>query len=245
MKKFEHENLMNIRYDKKENGGKHTALNYGIRNIDTELTMIVDSDDLLTPDATETIFNDWLENCESGIGGMVYLRGYSGIEPIGDKWPQDELFGNIITHRVNKGIKGDKAEVFRTDILKEYPFPEFEGEKFLSENIVWLDIAKKYDVFMKNKIIYITKYLDNGLSKSGRVMQLRNPIGSMENARMCLDSKFSLKIRLKNALLYDCYGFCANIPFAKMWKESPKKILTLLAYFPGFILYKYWVKKYL
>lgn len=244
IKRFQKEKLMTIRYDKKRNGGKHTAINYAVRKIDTELTMIVDSDDLLTPDAVETIFNDWLENSERGIGGMIYLKGYSGIEPIGDKWPYDEQFGNTITHTVNKGIKGDKAEVFRTDILKEYPFPEFKGEKFLSENIVWLNIAKKYNVFMKNKIIYIAEYLEGGLSRSGRTMQISNPIGAMENAKMCLDSRFSVKIRMKNALLYNCYGFFSHTAFGKMWKESPNKFFTTLAYLPGFVLYRYWKKKY-
>lgn len=36
-----------IRYIYKENGGKHTALNEGIKNIESDLTFIVDSDDWL------------------------------------------------------------------------------------------------------------------------------------------------------------------------------------------------------
>ena len=39
----------------KENGGKHTALNIGINEIDSELTFIVDSDDWLTEDAISSI----------------------------------------------------------------------------------------------------------------------------------------------------------------------------------------------
>ena len=48
-----------IKYTKKENGGKHTALNVGISQIEEELTIIVDSDDTLTKDAIETIKRDW------------------------------------------------------------------------------------------------------------------------------------------------------------------------------------------
>ena len=44
-----------IDYIWKENGGKHTALNVGIRTIHTELTMIVDSDDRLLPNAVDDI----------------------------------------------------------------------------------------------------------------------------------------------------------------------------------------------
>ena len=40
-----------IQYIYKANGGKHTALNVGIETITTELTVIVDSDDYLLPDA--------------------------------------------------------------------------------------------------------------------------------------------------------------------------------------------------
>ena len=42
-------------YIKKQNGGKHTALNTGIRQIKTELVFIVDSDDWLAEDAVETV----------------------------------------------------------------------------------------------------------------------------------------------------------------------------------------------
>ena len=44
-----------IRYYLKENGGKHTALNYSHPYIKGELLFIVDSDDILTPDAINTI----------------------------------------------------------------------------------------------------------------------------------------------------------------------------------------------
>lgn len=36
------------------------------------------------------------------------------------------------------------AEVWFTDKLREFPFPEFEGEKFLGEDTVWVKISGKY-----------------------------------------------------------------------------------------------------
>ena len=51
------QSLFKIQFLKKKNGGKHTAINYSITKIDTELVMIVDSDDMLTADAVETILN--------------------------------------------------------------------------------------------------------------------------------------------------------------------------------------------
>ena len=41
------ENIFPIKYIKKNNGGKHTAINMAMKHIQTPLTMIVDSDDFL------------------------------------------------------------------------------------------------------------------------------------------------------------------------------------------------------
>ncbi|MBQ5558503.1 MAG: glycosyltransferase family 2 protein [Lachnospiraceae bacterium] len=240
---FIEEDTIDIKYIYKENGGKHTALNYVASMLESELTMIVDSDDLLLADAVETIFNDWIENCERpGIGGMVYLRGYSVLEHIGDKWPYDEQYGNTITHTCNKSIKGDKAEVFLTKFLERYPFPEYEGEKFFSESYLWIEIAKKYNMMLFNKIIYLTTYLDDGLTKSGRRMQIESPLGAMKNAESYMYPKFSFKIRFKNAILYNCYGRFAGKTYKEIIKRAKYKFLVRLGAIPGAILYKKWKK---
>ena len=54
------ENIIEIKYIKKENGGKHTAYNVAVENTSTELIMIaLDSDDYLSDDAVEIILDTW------------------------------------------------------------------------------------------------------------------------------------------------------------------------------------------
>lgn len=60
-----------IRYFKKQNGGKHTAINVGLEKAVGELFFTVDSDDYLTDDALERIAY-W----ESTIAGK---SGYAGV----------------------------------------------------------------------------------------------------------------------------------------------------------------------
>ena len=80
--------------------------------------------------------------------------------------------------RMQYGITGDKAEVFYTKVLKQYPFPEFEGEKFLTECIVWDRIAAAgYKLRYFNKIIYICDYLPDGLTMNSEKMFLTSPKG--------------------------------------------------------------------
>ena len=134
-----------IGYFYKENGGKHTALNYAIDKIDSELTFIVDSDDVLTPDAVETIlrYHQRYED-EKQICGYAFLRAYPDGRINGKEFIPNEWVTSYIEARINSDdTMSDKAEVYRTECLKEYPFPEYPGEKFLGEDIVWIRMARK------------------------------------------------------------------------------------------------------
>ena len=66
-----------IRWIKKKNGGKHTALNVGIAQIQTELTFIVDSDDWLPDESVSTILRyNKLHSRGDTLGGYSFLRFY-------------------------------------------------------------------------------------------------------------------------------------------------------------------------
>ena len=52
------------------------------------------------------------------------------------------------------------------DRMKEYPFPEFEGVRYVFEAVVWHEMAKKYDVFAQNRVIQYKEYLEEGISDS-------------------------------------------------------------------------------
>ena len=55
VKRWSEENKIKICYQKQKNGGKHRALNAGIRRIESPLTFIVDSDDYLPEDSIRII----------------------------------------------------------------------------------------------------------------------------------------------------------------------------------------------
>ena len=62
--------------------------------------------------------------------------------------------------------------------LKKYPFPEFEGEKFVTEDVVWSRIAfDGYKIRWTNEPIYIGEYLDDGLTSQGRQIYINSPLG--------------------------------------------------------------------
>ena len=68
--------------------------------------------------------------------------------------------------------------MFYTQVLRRYPFPEFPGEKFLTECVVWDKMAwdgLKLRFF--NQVVYLCEYLPDGLTAHEAEMFRRNPMG--------------------------------------------------------------------
>ncbi len=232
-----------IEYRKKENGGKHTALNIAFKEVDSYYTFIVDSDDKLTSDAIQCIYDNDSRVKEKNLSGMCFLRGYDGERIIGMPFPQEGIF-NDIDLRYRERVTGDRAEVWRTELLRGHSFPVFAGECFQGENYVWWKIFFEYDMLYINKIIYIGQYLPDGLSRLGRKLRIACPLGGMENSKVGFHKKFPFKERVKRAWLFICYGFFAKMDVIEIVKKSEnwKLIVPNLPF--GWLLYVYWNRKY-
>ena len=82
---------------------------------------------------------------------------------------QGEYVDATSLERSKFGIKEKKRKFFSTEILKKYPFPEFQNEKFLSEAIVWNKIASDgYKLRWFNRNIYYYEYQAEGITKNLR-----------------------------------------------------------------------------
>lgn len=233
---------INIRYYKKTNGGKHTAVNYGVGKAKGNYILILDSDDYLTDDAVKKIGHYWkkYDNNEN-ICCLSFLREYPDKKVIGKTYEGSEIISDNINFRYNKGVLGDMAEVFKTNILKKYPFPVFSNERFLSEAIVWNEIALEYKTVYINEAIYICEYLEDGLSNSCLKARIRCPKGSIENARIFLNEKFKLSIRLKNAIIYTGFSLIDKRNIKEIIGYSGHKML-IISLFPLGILFYLFLK---
>lgn len=164
---FKKEGIIDIKYIKKQNGGKHTALNKGIENANGELFLTIDSDDILIENGLEILIDKWdcIKSKEDTCGIMA-LYSYKNGECVGSKFPKEKLRASY-TELYNKyGVSGDKGIAFKTDILKKYKYPEYEGVKFITENVVWHQISHEYKFDTINEPIAIIEYLEDGYTKN-------------------------------------------------------------------------------
>lgn len=231
-----------IRYIYKNNGGKHTALNVGIQTICSELTFIVDSDDCVTDDAVESILKIHKKyRSQNSICGYAFLRAFPDGKVNGKKFDVDEKIGSYIDVRVNGDDTGaDKAEVFKTHCLKEFPFPEYPNEKFLGEDLVWVRMARKYQMVHINKAIYIGNYLEDGLTNNRRKHNIASPIGCMHRAEEFMESDLKTRYRIKGGLQYIVYGRFAGVKVVDLIRKSRHKVLAALCIPGGLFLYSRW-----
>lgn len=196
-----------VRYFKKENGGKHTAINFGVRKAQGELFLILDSDDELPKDSIENILEEYnrIED-ETTIAGVCGYMSHRNGGIIGK--PIFDCIVNSLDLRYKLGVKGDMCEVFRTDVLKEYPFPEIEGERFCPEALIWNRIAQKYKLKVFPKVIYYRDYLEGGLTDNIVKIRMNSPIASMMTYQEMTGYDVPLIVKVKSAINYWRFRFC-------------------------------------
>lgn len=235
-----------IDYIKKENGGKHTALNQSHSFIKGRFIVIVDSDDRLIPEAVDIILNYWDKyETDMKIGGISFLKGYSENAPMTKAFPDEETVSNFIDYRINAGVRGDCCETVRTEWFVRFKFPVYEGEVFMPEGSLWQKIGEKSDMAFVNQIIYVGDYLENGLTKRGRSVRIQNPNGMMYDSRICFECrrvKFSR--RMKGAWLLVAYSRFAKKTLKSILQASKCPLLLAVNIPFGLLLYLYWRCRY-
>lgn len=161
-----------IEYHFKENGGRHTAVNYSYNFLHTKYVVTLDSDDELVEDAVEKILNIWHSIpaeeydrfwCVSGRE----IRAETG-EMVGPPYPNDinKLTGRAQRKKILRCV-GEKHCSRRVDVHIQYRFPEYSDTKFVSENQVWEIINRKYDQYCVNDVFgrYFTDSTDSITNK--------------------------------------------------------------------------------
>lgn len=160
-----------LRYFIQPHGGKHRALNRAFELAQGEYFFIVDSDDYLADDALEKI-DSWIATIE-GIPGFAGVSGmcadkYGKIVGGKGKFLSKQYIDATNLEREKYLLSGDKAEVYNTKILRRNPFPEFEGEDFITEAVCWDKIAQeKLKIRWFPDIIYYCDYKEDGLTRQG------------------------------------------------------------------------------
>lgn len=147
-----------IRYIRQEHGHKKTAFNRGVKEARGELFLPLDSDDRCVPHALERFAYHWFnipEKERSKFAGVTALCVDEKGNIIGTPFPcKHWMDSDNLEIKYRYKVKGDKWGFIRTDILRQFPFPEhIPGH--VPESVVWSQIARLYKTRFVNEPLLI------------------------------------------------------------------------------------------
>lgn len=228
--KWKEEGSISISYIKKKNGGKASCLNIAFDYVQTEYLTCLDSDDIFTPKAIENAL-DLLKQVKSldDCGGVLALRTDSNHNVLGGKQIPEGIKFTTFPEIVNKfNIRSELICFYKTDIIKNYKFPEFEGEKFISPGFIDLEMSKRYKFLVSRKSFCICEYLMDGLTKNKTEVIKKNPKGYTSVIKKHFELATNLRSKSKNCLMYIAGSRLAKEK--KIIRNSPNKVMTLFYY---------------
>ncbi|MDM1335776.1 glycosyltransferase family 2 protein [Acinetobacter pseudolwoffii] len=228
VKQWISENIVEIHYIYKENGGMHTAHNLAYRNITTEINVCIDSDDYMEDNAVEDIISSWSKvKNNKKIAGMVGLNRDPKGNLIGGKLPTNIEFGkfHLLYHKY--GVFGDKKIVLRTNILKNYMlYPEYPEERLVPLSYLYYSLDKEYDFLYVNSIWAVVDYQVDGSSANIIKQYFSSPKGFNFSKYYEYKNTKVFKYKIK-ALIH--FGFTSIILGDYLFfKKSPNKILSII-----------------
>lgn len=233
------ENRIPIRYTYKDNGGLHTAYNQAIKLITTELCMCVDSDDWLPEDSVEKILTLWNKKKDDKFGGILGLDFTKDGKPIGGFLPDHVNQMRFIELGYRYHHYGDVKMVHRTALLKEVaPMPTFGNEKYFNPIYLFHKIDIRYPLLVLNDNLCFVEYQEDGMTNNIFKQYIDSPRSFSELRKLVMSRKDApVSMRYRNAIHYVSSQIMIG---NKNWlKESPEKLITLLATPLGGLLYMY------
>lgn len=224
---FQKQNLIDIQYIKKSNGGKYTAYNLACKTATTELILIaMDSDDLLKHDAVAKISTAWKNNKNTGIVGLVYL-----CEDIYGKYLLTEFNDILLTRNPSlqqatiKGwFKGEAEYIFKTEYVKNFLYPERVNERFFNELYSYIQMTGRMKWYKES--IYIRLYQDNGITKSFLKTILKSPLNYADYSNMMSHYLPNFFQKTKYTLYYDTFSILGDK--SKYTKDAANPTLSKL-----------------
>ena len=173
---YKKEKVVDIQYFYKENGGKHSAIDFAHENCKTPYIACVDSDDYLTENAIEELEElikevDDKDDCV----GIVMRRANIDLKPFSDKWPEKDgwLYFNELANKYD--YTKDTFLIFKTEIVRKFHFPKVEGERFVTEKVLYNQFMFDYEMYASSKLIYIGEYQEGGYTAGALKLLFKNP----------------------------------------------------------------------
>jgi glycosyltransferase involved in cell wall biosynthesis len=194
-----------IRYFYQTNRGKHVAFNRGVREASGLMFLAFDSDDTCPREAFERFHHYWCcisagqRQRFSTITGLCSdqkgnIHGYQYPAPVIDAYDFVSQW---------KLRRCERWGINRTDVLRRFPFPEFKGECYIPEALVWERISCFYATRFFNEVVRFYEALRPGsITADYARIRAGSPKGTSLYYRELMGRQIPLRPRARALLNY-------------------------------------------
>lgn len=248
-KSFVNEKNLVVKYYKQENQGKMQAINNLAKYVSGELWIECDSDDYFVKNALKIIAKKSTMLQENkNLYALVFLKNENTSKLSGNKFPFEDKETTMFDLYFKHGVIGEKIIVFNSEIRKKYQYIIEPGEKFCTEARMYHQIDLKYNVRCYNQVVIEGEYQSDGYTKNIKKIFLESPKGHYEYFKEIFEHDMkgvSIKKRayaIKHLILFSNI-VNRNIDINNI-KGNLNKFIILLAWFPGKIKSKKYIKEF-
>lgn len=188
-----------FRFIKQPNAGKHSAINRAIPLVSGEWVCEIDSDDIIldVPQFARFIQVE-LAKLSQTTTALIVPRKTSSPKNKKIKWEQSERILNY-NEFLHQYIWTDTTMFIRRNAYQKHKFPVFKGEKYIAEEVRYIDMFCDKSISVKPDFLIYTEYRRDGLSRNSIMQRSRSPRGAVltYKKKLRLDQGLANKIRCK------------------------------------------------
>ena len=228
-----------IRYYYQENQGLIRSFNRGVSLAKGKYLAKIDSDDYLTDDYMAFV-HIWLKEIKESdniyaVGGLKVDAEGKPLKGVWPLIPKGVYIDATDLERKKYKLDADMSEAWKVSVLRKYPFPVYEKEKFAPEQIAFFKIAiDGYKIRWRAEKLVVCEYQPDGLTLSSKKLVANNPIGYAMMYNNLIEVKTNYKEKLNCALQMIALLFYAKK--MRYLKSTNNIFITCITIIPGIIL---------
>lgn len=201
IREISEESLFPINYVWRNNCGKARAINSGVDMARGDWFVVLDSDDWCDENALQRI-SDEIDRLDQLADGSSYaaisvLKRYADGNVVGDTYGSIKKYGLSYIDRMNLDIKGDKWEIIRTDVHKQFKY-ELEGDdRYMAPSYAWIRLAAVHKCVFVDEALSTVEYQGDGISANSIVHRLGSRRTTLKYYRFAKSVATSARARFR------------------------------------------------
>lgn len=229
-------------YAHQDNAGQHAAHNRGVGLASGELVVMLDSDDLLAPDALRHYIEAWdaipARQRDAFCGVLGHSAWWKTRQNTGDAYPQPVFDSTYLEVKQRHRIHGDKPGAWRRDLLLLHPYPVFPDERRFRMSWVAQTMALTHRVRCIDEVLHYVDQQADGLSSNTlrkRLMAPRSLWFCFRDEANRFTRGYSRRMRLQAHVRYVRYALHVGKGPLAQRSEIADHALLLQAWPAGFV----------